>query len=221
MPLMVPTDSSTSRAPREAPLDPAQGGLQRLLGAPRVVVAVALAAIVALSWVYLLTGAGTGMDPFAMTAWFPPAQARSASLGWTPLYAALMVLMWWVMMIAMMLPSAAPFVLIHARVAARAGQPAVSTAVFLAGYLTAGIRFFRHIICQWINALLDGTANEYVGDLFDLHITGSLQVNFHLFFIQFNRNRGILEIKTVLYFFFSHIHGIVQCLCVYFAYDIE
>jgi predicted metal-binding membrane protein len=57
---------------------------------------------------------------------------------WTPSYAVLMFFMWWVMMIAMMLPSAAPMILLFARIQRSQqdkGAPFVSTSVFTAGYL--------------------------------------------------------------------------------------
>jgi predicted metal-binding membrane protein len=104
-------------------------------------VAAALALIVVLAWFYLLTGAGTGMNPFAMTAWLPRPAPQSGFLSWTPAYALLMAHMWWVMMIAMMLPSAAPFILIHARVTERAGQSTALSATFLAGYLAVWLAF--------------------------------------------------------------------------------
>jgi predicted metal-binding membrane protein len=59
---------------------------------------------------------------------------------WTLGYAGLMFAMWWVMMAAMMLPSAAPILLLFARVnrAERSGhRPYVPTGIFAAGYLTA------------------------------------------------------------------------------------
>jgi predicted metal-binding membrane protein len=114
-------------------------------------VAAALVVIVALSWLYLLTGAGTGMNPFAMTAWLPRFDPASAASGWTPTYAALMALMWWAMMIAMMLPSATPFVLIHARVAERAQQPTTVSAIFLVGYLLVWLVFsIAAAAAQWV-----------------------------------------------------------------------
>ena len=57
-----------------------------------------------------------------------------------PLGAALMFLMWWVMMIGMMLPSALPMTLTFATVNRRRralGTPYVPTAVFVAGYVLA------------------------------------------------------------------------------------
>jgi len=107
-----------------------------------------LAVVVVASWLFLLAGAGTGMSAYSMTSMpmalglterVPIALATPAA--WTVGYAAIMVTMWWVMMTAMMLPSASPMILLHAKVAgdasARAGAPASSrpTAAFLAGYL--------------------------------------------------------------------------------------
>ena len=63
---------------------------------------------------------------------------------WTPAYAALIFSMWWIMMIAMMLPSAAPMLLLFALVNRKekaARQPYVPTVIFGAGYLvTPGAR---------------------------------------------------------------------------------
>ena len=56
-----------------------------------------------------------------------------------PLYAALILSMWWVMMIAMMLPSTAPLLLLFARVNRKGrsgGRPYVPTTVFGGGYLS-------------------------------------------------------------------------------------
>ena len=66
---------------------------------------------------------------------------------WSPAYWLTMLVMWWVMMIAMMVPSAAPVILLHARVA-RHGQErgqipgaVASTAAFAAGYLVCWLGF--------------------------------------------------------------------------------
>lgn len=59
---------------------------------------------------------------------------------WAPGYALLMFAMWWVMMAAMMLPSAAPMLLLFARVnrTERARErPFVPTGIFGAGYVAA------------------------------------------------------------------------------------
>ena len=67
--------------------------------------------------------------------------AMATPVDWTFRYALLMFFMWWVMMIAMMLPSAAPMILLHARVErsakARAGEVGglMPTVAFTLGYL--------------------------------------------------------------------------------------
>lgn len=121
---------------------------ERLLRRDRLLVLAGIAAILALSWYYLFLGAGTGMDPRHMTsARFPlPLLAGPGSAGWSGAYWGLMLLMWWVMMIAMMLPGAAPTLLLYARVQrhndARKGVVhAVPTGSFLFGYLFAWLLF--------------------------------------------------------------------------------
>jgi predicted metal-binding membrane protein len=82
---------------------------------------------------------------------------------WTPGYALLMFLMWWLMMSAMMLPSAAPMVLLHAAVTRKglaraddAGPSAPSqglhstTTAFIAGYLAMwGAFSLVAVVAQW------------------------------------------------------------------------
>jgi predicted metal-binding membrane protein len=120
--------------------------LERVVRRDRAVVIVALATVVAASWGFTLTGAGMGMTAFEMTAMSSPVPTLDslASAGmmahqpWDSGYAGLMVLMWWVMMIAMMIPSAAPMILLFARVSRHSrdqAAPFVSTGVFVAGYL--------------------------------------------------------------------------------------
>lgn len=124
-------------------------GAEVLLRRDRYVVACCLAVICLLSWYYLWLGAGTGMSTVAMTTWqFPPPVYRSMDTGNWPLdYWLIMLVMWWVMMIAMMVPSATPMILLYARVYRhnQKGQQGISTAVptaaFLCGYLIAWLLF--------------------------------------------------------------------------------
>jgi predicted metal-binding membrane protein len=64
---------------------------------------------------------------------------------WSASYAAIMLAMWWVMMVAMMLPSAAPVILLYARVHRQSrNTPAgstVPTIAFVFGYLFAWLFF--------------------------------------------------------------------------------
>lgn len=72
---------------------------------------------------------------------------------WTPGYALLMLVMWWVMMVAMMLPSAAPMILLYARIDRRQRErdaPIVPTGIFAAGYLVIwGIFSLLATALQW------------------------------------------------------------------------
>jgi predicted metal-binding membrane protein len=87
-------------------------------------------------------GAMSGVTMVAMT----PA-------AWTLGYAALMVSMWWIMMMAMMLPSAAPMILLFATINRKQrekGAPYVSTSVFAGGYaLVWGAFSLIAVAAQW------------------------------------------------------------------------
>ena len=111
-----------------------------------------------LSWVYVLAGAGMGMNAFEMTRMTQPvgvsdsAQSSMQGMstgdtaiggmmvtrGWTLGYAIVIFFMWWVMMFGMMLPSASPMLLLFARMMRKEkknGTPYVPTGVFALGYL--------------------------------------------------------------------------------------
>ena len=110
-----------------------------------VVFAVSMAA-----WIYLLQGAGTGMSVALMStfAFPPPIPGFAGSAQWTFGYALTMLNMWFVMMVAMMLP-ATLLGLIFPRFAggagclnadcARAGLP--SNLARMSGYLFAWLGF--------------------------------------------------------------------------------
>jgi predicted metal-binding membrane protein len=129
--------------------------VETLLKRDRRVVLTILAAVTAGSWAYVLAGAGMGMSAFEMTRTSllgsdPGGTAvgsmQLGSMGemamtpvaWTLGYAVLIFFMWWIMMVAMMLPSASPMILLHAAVN-RKPQRQVSrrfaTTAFMLGYL--------------------------------------------------------------------------------------
>ena len=85
--------------------------LDWVLRRDRRVAVAALAAVVVLAWAYVLLGAGMDMSAAMTGAVMPTA--------WSPGHAAVMALMWALMMLAMMLPSAAPMILLHATVSRR------------------------------------------------------------------------------------------------------
>ena len=166
--------------------------LEVVLHRDRAVVTFVLVTVIAACWLYLLAGAGTGMYPHEMAALVPiqmglePSMPGTASMSghetmtgasgqastadmlmsrvtWTHGYALLMFSMWWLMMIAMMLPSAAPMVLLHAAVTRKglaradlAGPNAPShrlfltTTAFIAGYLAMwGAFSLVAVVAQW------------------------------------------------------------------------
>lgn len=93
----------------------------RVLRNERVLIACAVALLTALGWAFLLHG-------MPMATMEPPLTA--------------LVAMWWLMMFAMMLPSATPALLLYARVRNARGDPAIAhTWVFLAGYLAVWLIF--------------------------------------------------------------------------------
>ncbi len=122
-----------------------------------MVVAAALGLLTLLAWLFLLAGAGTGMDPLAMSGWLLPLQLPPALSGdWTPLYWLAAFCMWVVMMVAMMLPSASPTLLLYARVVrqaesqGRAAPAAASIAAFASAYLSLWILFsLLAVAAQW------------------------------------------------------------------------
>ena len=139
--------------------------LEALVRRDRLVGVTALTAVIALSWVYLLAGAGMGMSAFEMTRMSQlgmaggmseegmTGMAMLAPAVWTPGYAVLMLFMWWIMMVAMMLPSAAPMILLFATVNRKqrdTGHPYVATSIFAVGYLAAWAGFsLVAVFLQW------------------------------------------------------------------------
>ena len=137
---------------------------ERLLIRDRMITLAGLAALCALAWLYIVTGVGLGMSAWEMTTLtpFPHQQTRdmmpsmpgmdidAMSPAWTAWgFAtwALMIAMWWIMMIAMMTPSAAPTILLFARVHRHAfAQGKVQgklapTGAFAAGYMLVWLAF--------------------------------------------------------------------------------
>jgi predicted metal-binding membrane protein len=110
-----------------------------LLRHDRMLVLAGLASVIALAWVWLLAGAGLHMDEMDMGG----GQVMLMAPAWTPGYAATVFLMWIVMMAAMMLPSAAPAILLVAALARQRGErhAIVSSWQFGSGYLAIWAAF--------------------------------------------------------------------------------
>jgi predicted metal-binding membrane protein len=113
----------------------------------RVVVLAALSTVVALSWAYLFAGAGMNMSALEMTHMTAGGVGMDMMMRpavWDIRHAGLMFVMWWVMMIAMMLPSAAPMVLLFAAMSRKqreTGNPFAVTSLFASAYLIAWASF--------------------------------------------------------------------------------
>ena len=92
--------------------------LDAVLRQERALVLAGLAGVIALAWVWLLAGAGLHMDEMDMGG----GQIMLMAPPWTPSYAATIFVMWIVMMAAMMLPSAAPTILLAAALTRQTGE---------------------------------------------------------------------------------------------------
>ena len=105
--------------------------LLRILRHDRALAVVALLTVIALSWVWLLVGAGLGMEEMDMGG----GQMMLMAPPWTLSYAALIFVMWAVMMAAMMLPAATPTILLVDALARQRANGSEATGLFTAGYL--------------------------------------------------------------------------------------
>jgi predicted metal-binding membrane protein len=144
---------------------------ERLLRRDRMVTLAGLLLLCVIAWVYVVTGAGLGMTAWEMTSasLFPHRHAAGPAPGmpipqpgmpgmgtvaphnavppWSIATWGLMLSMWWIMMIAMMTPSAAPTILLYARAhrhaLAQGAEPArlAPTGAFAAGYLLVWLGF--------------------------------------------------------------------------------
>jgi predicted metal-binding membrane protein len=119
--------------------------LERVLRQDRYTVLVAIAAVTALAWSYVLWIAAqmdmSGMDMSGMNM---PGMMAPGIAPWSPADFLFMFAMWAVMMVGMMLPSVAPMVLLYARVGRSAlehGKPFAATSWFAAGYVLSWTGF--------------------------------------------------------------------------------
>ncbi|MBZ7923886.1 DUF2182 domain-containing protein [Ensifer adhaerens] len=154
--------------------------LETLLRRDRAIVAAALVTLAAISWIYILWLAsamdmaaapashgsmdmGSAMDmPMDMPMSTPMETQKgamtsmsAATVGpWTAATFAYAFIMWAVMMVGMMVPSATPMILLYARVgrqAAQQGKPFAATGFFAIGYLSAWILFaLVAVLGQWL-----------------------------------------------------------------------
>lgn len=131
------------------------------------VVLLALVIILVASWSFVVGGAGMHMSAFEMTRMEIAQMSRvlsgegamagampMESTPWTFQSAVLVFFMWWIMMIAMMLPTAVKAVLAYTANARSSGgqtSPYPSIAAFVAGYLLIWALFsLASVATQWV-----------------------------------------------------------------------
>ena len=155
-----------------------EGTLEAVLRRDRLIVASALGVIAVLAWAYVLWLAadmdmgGMNMSGFRMVPAGMGLMAPAAA-PWSVVELALVFVMWAVMMVGMMMPSAAPMILLYARVARQgkiSGKPFAATGWFAASYFLAWAGFsLAATLIQWgleRGALLDArmaSANRLLG----------------------------------------------------------
>jgi predicted metal-binding membrane protein len=139
--------------------------LETVLRRDRAVVTAALVGLIVLAWAYVLVLAadmdmgGMDMSGFRM---IPAGLGLMMPSGapWQPVEFLFVFAMWAVMMLGMMTPSAAPIILIYARVARQAvldRQPFAATSWFAGGYLLAWVGFaLAATLAQWAIERLGG-----------------------------------------------------------------
>ena len=154
--------------------------LTEVLRRDRAIIALGLAALVTLAWAYLIVmdwgmrHMEVGMDVLIM-----PSMQH-----WNAWDLVLVFLMWTIMMVAMMVPTAGPLILLFAEINRCRGQkqgPFAATGQFLCGYLTAWAGFSALAsLAQWglltvalISPMMEATSKILAGGL--LLIAGLFQ----------------------------------------------
>jgi predicted metal-binding membrane protein len=119
----------------------ATSALERMIRRDRLIVVLGLLAILALSWIYLLN-ASAGMRSMLSQAEMMRAMGMAEMQSWPRELVALFV-MWTVMMVGMMLPSAAPLILLILGVYRRRDDrhTRLNSILFVSGYLLAWTLF--------------------------------------------------------------------------------
>ena len=139
----------------------------------RVIIIVAIVIITCVSWMYLfnLSGDMDEMSSLESTTGLSRAMPNMVPWGFSDWIS--MFVMWFVMMVGMMVPTASPMILMFSTVNQRKkeqNQPFVATAIFLSGYVLVWLGFsIGATATNWIlhsNTLLSGIMGESTNNLF-------------------------------------------------------
>jgi predicted metal-binding membrane protein len=129
-----------------------EASAQRSVDWNRLVALLALVTVFTLAAAYTVLGIGLDMSALEMTSM--PRDMLMARPAWTPIYGATVFMMWWVMMIAMMVPAATPMILLHMELQRRtmgAASALRSTGSFGIGYLSVwGLFSVSAMLLQWL-----------------------------------------------------------------------
>ena len=142
--------------------------IERFLSRDSLIVGACLAAAAGLAWLWLVRTAAPGHD----MAMAPMAQPGV----WTPAYLLAAFTMWSLMMVAMMLPSAAPMILFYARFARRSGMAGAGPAVALFALVYVAIWAGFSLLAAMLQAALvsAGAVSTMALALGDRRIAGAL-----------------------------------------------
>ena len=132
--------------------------LEKALKRDRRIVLAGLIGVTALAWIYLVTLAAD-MGEMAIRGPMSSGMAMGQANRWSVFYFVLMFLMWAVMMVGMMVPSAAPMILLFSTVTRKQkedGNPYVPVGVFVLGYVLVWTAF--SLIATGVQWLLEQVA---------------------------------------------------------------
>ena len=129
--------------------------VESLIQRDKVITIIAIAILVGATFTYTVLGVGMNMSAIQMTPGLGQSQMSMPNMSamknmaatpavWTFNYSVLMFFMWWTMMIAMMLPSASPMILLYTALIRRTKQTKSiirQVTSFISGYLLAWAAF--------------------------------------------------------------------------------
>ena len=129
--------------------------VESLIRRDKVITIIAIAILVGATFTYTVLGVGMNMSAIQMTPGLGQSQMSMPNMSamkkmaatpavWTFNYSVLMFLMWWTMMIAMMLPSASPMILLYTALIRRTKKTKSiirQVISFICGYLLAWAAF--------------------------------------------------------------------------------
>ncbi|MFL6577043.1 MAG: DUF2182 domain-containing protein [Povalibacter sp.] len=160
--------------------------IEELLRRDRGIALAGLTLLCALAWLYILMGVGVGMSAWEMTSLslFPhqlggdhaTAMVATQREAWPLGGWIVMIAMWWIMMIAMMAPSAAPAILLYAKVNRQTqaknsiDNEIARIGAFAGGYLSVWLAFsFVITVFQWtlertglVSAMMMGSQSRWL-----------------------------------------------------------